>query len=137
MQQYNHRQGQRVSGLSMASMICGIVSFPALCCGLLAIPIPIAAIICGHLGIKDLKDNPEKTGKGLAIAGLVLGYLSIVILVGFYLVLMNMDPTEIESLMEGIIERTTGEDFTMPSEIELESSELVPEVEVVPNSGNE
>ena len=67
MQQYNHRQGQPVSGLSMAAMICGIVSFPAFCCGILGMPVPIAAVICGHLGIKDLKDNPEKTGKDLRL----------------------------------------------------------------------
>ena len=129
MHQYNHRQGQPVSGLSMAAMICGIVSFPAFCCGILGIPIPIAAIICGHLGIKDLKDNPEKTGKGLAIAGLVLGYLSIVILVGFSLVMLNMDPTEMEPMMKGIMERVTGEKMIMPSEIDVEVQKMEPAIE--------
>ncbi|TLM75421.1 DUF4190 domain-containing protein [Pseudarthrobacter sp. NamB4] len=52
--------------LSIASMVCGIAS---VIMGWLLLP-QIAAIITGHLALKR-----EPAGKGMSIAGLVLGYL--------------------------------------------------------------
>ncbi len=52
--------------------------------------IPLVAIITGHIGLSQIKKTGEK-GRGLAIAGLVLGYLFLLagILFGviFFLVL--------------------------------------------------
>lgn len=49
--------------------------------GILTLGIPsIAAIICGHLSLGKIKRSAGLlTGKGLAIAGLVLGYIGVVI----------------------------------------------------------
>ena len=52
--------------LSIASMVCGIAS---VIMGWLLLP-QIAAIITGHRGLKR-----EPAGRGMSIAGLVLGYL--------------------------------------------------------------
>lgn len=52
--------------LSIASMVCGIAS---VIMGWLLLP-QIAAIITGHMALKR-----EPAGKGMSIAGLVLGYL--------------------------------------------------------------
>jgi hypothetical protein len=52
--------------LSIASMVCGIAS---VIMGFLLLP-QFAAIITGHLALKR-----EPSGKGMSIAGLVLGYL--------------------------------------------------------------
>jgi energy-converting hydrogenase Eha subunit C len=52
--------------LSIASMVCGIAS---VIMGWILLP-QIAAIITGHMALKR-----EPTGKGMSIAGLVLGYL--------------------------------------------------------------
>ncbi|TLM88117.1 DUF4190 domain-containing protein [Pseudarthrobacter sp. NamE5] len=52
--------------LSIASMVCGIAS---VIMGWLLLP-QVAAIITGHMALKR-----EPAGKGMAIAGLVLGYL--------------------------------------------------------------
>jgi len=50
--------------------ICGFL-FPFL--------LSIAAIILGHLSLSEIKKSAGRvTGQGLAIAGLVLGYLGIV-----------------------------------------------------------
>jgi type IV pilus assembly protein PilA len=56
------------SGKAIASLICGIFFlFP---------PSAIAAIILGHLSLSQIhKSAGRLTGNGLAIAGLVLGYL--------------------------------------------------------------
>ncbi|MCZ2401936.1 DUF4190 domain-containing protein [Paenarthrobacter sp. Z7-10] len=51
-------------------MILGIASFVGF--GFLILP-QIAAVITGHMGLK--REQPQ--GKGFAIAGLVLGYLTL------------------------------------------------------------
>lgn len=52
--------------LSIASMVCGIAS---VIMGWLMLP-QLAAIVTGHLALRR-----EPSGKGMSIAGLVLGYL--------------------------------------------------------------
>jgi hypothetical protein len=64
------------SGLAIASLICGIV-------GIVTCFLPgIAAVICGHMALKQMAvPNARVTGRGMAVAGLVLGYLSILLMV--------------------------------------------------------
>lgn len=56
-------------GLSIASLCCGIAVFLGL--GIFILP-QIAAVVLGHLALLR-----EPAGRGLAIAGLVLGYLGL------------------------------------------------------------
>ena len=56
-------------GLSIASLCCGIAAFIGL--GFFLLP-QLAAVILGHMALKR-----EPSGKGMAIAGLVLGYVGI------------------------------------------------------------
>ncbi len=56
-------------GLSIASLCCGIAVFLGL--GIFILP-QIAAVVMGHLALFR-----EPAGRGLAIAGLVLGYLGL------------------------------------------------------------
>jgi Domain of unknown function (DUF4190)/DUF1707 SHOCT-like domain len=58
------------NGLAVGAMICGIAEIFTL--GLAAIP----AVILGHLARGQIKQTGER-GDGMAIAGLVLGYLGI------------------------------------------------------------
>jgi Domain of unknown function (DUF4190)/GYF domain 2 len=92
------------SGLALASMICGIVSLLLdMCCylGVLAIPCSIAAIICGHMAMSQIKRSPVPLeGKGMAIAGLVCGYLSLIIMVAIIAVFVLIGITG--SVAEGI-----------------------------------
>jgi hypothetical protein len=61
------------SGLSVASLVCGILSL-TLCAVIAGIP----AVICGHMALGQIKRAPALFGgRGLAIAGLVTGYVSI------------------------------------------------------------
>src|SRR5690606_37054947 len=39
---------------------------------------PITAIITGHMALPQLKRDPSRTGQGLPIWGLVLGYIAVV-----------------------------------------------------------
>lgn len=65
-QQYYYGMAARPKPLSIASLVCGIAS---VIMGWLLVP-QVAAIITGHLGLKR-----EPAGRGLSVAGLVLGYL--------------------------------------------------------------
>ena len=58
------------SGLAVGSLVCGIAEFFTL--GLAAIP----AVILGHMARAQIKQSGER-GDGMAVAGLVLGYLAI------------------------------------------------------------
>lgn len=57
---------QKTSGWCVAAVICGITGV------FLAVP-ALGAVLCGHLGLYRTRDN-ERLGRGLAVAGLVLGY---------------------------------------------------------------
>lgn len=58
------------SNKAIASLVCGVLFMCA--------PASIAAIILGHLALADIKRAAGRiTGQGMAIAGLVLGYVGI------------------------------------------------------------
>lgn len=70
------------SGLAIASLILGI------CVCLAGILTGIPAVICGHLALSQIHKDPVRVGgRGLAVTGLVFGYLSIAMLV-FALILV-------------------------------------------------
>lgn len=58
------------NGLALTSLILGCTA-PLLCCST-----GIPAIICGHIALGQIKNaNGAQGGRGLAVAGLVLGYV--------------------------------------------------------------
>ena len=60
----------QTSGKAIGSLIAGIFSF--------LFPAAILAIILGHISLSDIRASAGKLGgKGMAVAGLVLGYLGI------------------------------------------------------------
>jgi len=73
----------RTSGTAIASLIFGIVAW-------FGLPIigALVAVICGHIARAEIRRMPPGTieGDGMAIAGLILGYLQLVI--GLLLVLL-------------------------------------------------
>lgn len=70
-QPYYHGVAPASKGLSIASLCCGIAAFLGL--GFFLLP-QLAAVVLGHLAL-----HREPGGRGLAIAGLVLGYVAIAI----------------------------------------------------------
>ena len=66
---------QRTSGLAIASLVCSLSSFVT-CIGWLP------GIICGHMAKSRIRRNPSLKGNGLATAGLIIGYLILVLGVG-------------------------------------------------------
>jgi type IV pilus assembly protein PilA len=61
------------SGKAIASLVCGIFTF--------FLPASIAAIILGHMSLSEIRKSAGRIGgQGIAITGLVLGYLGVVII---------------------------------------------------------
>ena len=64
---------RQTSSLAVISLVAGILGWT-----LLPFLGSIAAVICGHLARSEIRRAPDRLeGDGLAVAGLVLGYLSI------------------------------------------------------------
>ena len=62
--------------LAVASLVCGIASF-------VAVPIVAAfpAVICGHMSLSRMRASAHALGgRGLAVAGLVMGYLNLALM---------------------------------------------------------
>ena len=69
--------------LAVTSLVCGIVTLVlALCCWPLGVVSAIAALITGYLGLRKA-DELGGNGKGMAIAGLVMGGIGILVAVLF------------------------------------------------------
>jgi hypothetical protein len=79
---------QKNSGLAIASLVCGIVAYT-----FLPFLAAIAAVITGHMAMAEInRSNGVITGKGMAITGLVMGYIQIVCLFIFILLLIFLLP---------------------------------------------
>jgi hypothetical protein len=73
------------SGLAVTSLIAGIASI--LLCGLGGIG-SLVAIICGHKATSRIdRSGGTEGGRGMAVAGLIMGYISLVLAVIFYMAL--------------------------------------------------
>ncbi len=60
----------QTSGKAIASLVCGIINI---------FPLFIIAVVLGHMSLSEIKKSGGRLkGEGLAIAGLVMGYLGIV-----------------------------------------------------------
>jgi len=70
------QQGGGTSGFAIASLVLGIVSF--FCLGFI-FPVPILAIVFGHVALGRIATSTDGLrGRGLAIAGAVLGWIFLV-----------------------------------------------------------
>ncbi len=65
-------QTSDTSSSAVASLVLGIISFLFL--GLLA---GIPAVIFGHISLSNIKRDSLLAGRGMAISGLILGYLGV------------------------------------------------------------
>jgi hypothetical protein len=69
--------------LAIWSFVLSLVGLVGFCCG--GSILEIAAVICGHLALSKINAKPELQGRGLALAGLIIGYF-IFVSWAFYLI---------------------------------------------------
>ena len=69
---------RRNSGLAIGALIAGLVGSIGglITCGLLA-PGAIVAVILGHISLSQMKQDPARDGRGMALAGTILGWVTI------------------------------------------------------------
>lgn len=65
----------RTSPMAIASLILGVTGLSGVLFCLPALLLSISAVVTGHLSQRELRRDPALTGRGMMIAGLVLGYL--------------------------------------------------------------
>lgn len=77
----------RTSGKAVASLVSGIVGLPlSLCCSLFA---GIPAIVLGFMARSEIRNSRGAvTGDGLAIAGLILGFITVILAVAGVVLLL-------------------------------------------------
>lgn len=73
---YPAAQPRPTSGLAITSLVCGIAAI-LLFWAIIPLLASIAAVITGHMALGQTKRKPEIGGRGMAIAGLILGYIVI------------------------------------------------------------
>jgi len=66
---------RKTEPLSIWSLVLGVLSIAG--CSLFA---GIPAVICGHVGLGRIKRDPSLDGRGIAVAGLITGYISVLVL---------------------------------------------------------
>ncbi|KAA1415823.1 DUF4190 domain-containing protein [Nocardioides humilatus] len=71
----------QTNGLAIGSLIVSIASI-VLCCGFPG----IVGAILGHIARRQIKEDPNQTGEGLALGGIIVGWVAFVLsLVGVVL----------------------------------------------------
>jgi len=87
---YEHGgSGKETSGLAIASLVLSCFSIVLGLFGCLP------GIVCGHLARRDIRRNPDHGGKGIALAGLIVGYIFLFL---FIFVLLGTISTQFSDL---------------------------------------
>ena len=63
----------RTEPLAIWSLVLSLVGLLSFCCGP---AFGIGGVVCGHLALSKIKAKPELEGRGLALAGLIIGYFA-------------------------------------------------------------
>ncbi len=91
-------------GLAIASLVCGILGLVGCCIWPISGPLAIVAIVLGFVTLSKAKSNPGAVGgKGMAKAGLILGFLgllatALIVAVGVWF--STMTPEDMERNFE-------------------------------------
>jgi hypothetical protein len=67
---------RKTEPLAIMALVFGGIGIFGFCCGLFLMA-AVAGVVCGHLALSKIKANPELEGHGLALSGLIIGYIAI------------------------------------------------------------
>ncbi len=73
MQPSGYTSASQTSTLAIVSVVSGVLSWV-----MLPFIAGVVAVVTGHMARNEIKSNPGMQGDGLAIVGLILGYLHLV-----------------------------------------------------------
>jgi hypothetical protein len=67
---------KKTEPLAIMALVFGGLGLLGFCCGLF-LAAAVAGVVCGHLALSKIKANPELEGHGLALGGMIIGYVAI------------------------------------------------------------
>jgi hypothetical protein len=67
---------RKTEPLAILALVFGCAGLFGFCCSFL-FAMAVAGVVCGHLALVRIKANPELEGHGLALAGMIVGYVAI------------------------------------------------------------
>jgi hypothetical protein len=67
---------KKTEPLAIMALVFGVMGLLGFCCGLF-LAAAVAGIVCGHLALSKIKANPELEGHGLALSGMIIGYVAV------------------------------------------------------------
>ena len=86
------------SGKAIFSLVCGLL--------FLFLPLSVVAVVFGHLSLSEIRRSAGRlTGTGLAVTGLVLGYIGVVLLVGF--IGLGIYGIQLQKRMQATVSKTS------------------------------
>lgn len=104
----------RTDGFAVTAMVLGIIALVTCYFGII---LGTIAVVFGHLSLGKIKREPQLGGKGMAIAGLVCGYISIAVTVVFGIIMLTAGSSIMDE-MEKQQQTIESGNFKVPSESE-------------------
>jgi hypothetical protein len=80
---------QQTNGKATAAMVLGIVSIPLFFLSFLDLGLAIPAIVLGAIGLRDAKRNPQRGGRGKALAGVICGSIGLLFIIILLVVVIS------------------------------------------------
>jgi hypothetical protein len=89
-----HRPAQKTNGMAITGFVCSLLGIPCCFTGLFG----VLGLIFSLIGLSQIKHNPQYTGKGMAIAGVIISIVLLLCSAAFWLMALfgafqNMDPS--------------------------------------------
>jgi hypothetical protein len=87
---YGYQTGPKTNGLAIASLVLGIAGLVFYVCGVAS----ILALVFGYMAKGQIDRDPaNQGGRGMALAGIIMGWIGVAILVIFWVVVIIIAAT--------------------------------------------
>lgn|SRR5215475_7719014 len=87
---YGYQTGPKTNGLAIASLVLGIAGLVFYVCGVAS----ILALVFGYMARGQIDRDPaNQGGRGMAIAGIIMGWIGVAIFVIFWVVIIIVGVT--------------------------------------------
>jgi len=81
---YGYQSGPKTNGLAIASLVLGIAGLLFYACGVAS----VLALVFGYMSRGQIDRDPQNQGgRGMAIAGIIMGWIGVAIFVIFWVVI--------------------------------------------------
>jgi len=99
---YGYQTGPRTNGLAIAALVLGIAGLVFYACGVAS----ILALVFGYMSRGQIDRDPaNQTGRGMAIAGIIMGWIGVAIFVIFWVVIIIVGVTTDNNSSMALISR--------------------------------